>query len=115
LSSGTTEQVNLALRAATAQALGSGERVPMILDDALAHADPERAAAALALLANSSHRGIQTLFFTQRTDLVRFARGLPGVQVVDLGEESTPRTNSTAADSASTDLSEATGLGRSSG
>ncbi|HEY7979921.1 MAG TPA: hypothetical protein VID19_00435, partial [Candidatus Eremiobacteraceae bacterium] len=114
LSSGTIEQVNLALRAATAQALGSGERVPLILDDALAHADPERAAGAIAMLARGGHRGVQTLLFTQRPDLVKYASGLPGVVIVDLGEASNGA-NSTAHAPTQIGLSEAAGLGRSAG
>lgn len=114
LSSGTIEQVNLALRAATAQALGSGEHVPLILDDALAHADPERAAGALTLLANAGQRGIQSLFFTQRTDLVGFARGLAGVVIVDLDDESTAGSKSTANESAPAGFSQA-GFGRPAG
>jgi len=114
LSSGTIEQVNLALRAATAQALGSGEHVPLILDDALAHADPERAAGALTLLANEGHRGIQSLFFTQRTDLVGLARGLHGVVIVNLDDESAARTNTSASESAPAGFSEA-GFGRPAG
>jgi hypothetical protein len=114
LSSGMIEQVNLALRTATAQALGSGERVPLILDDALAHADPERAAGAIALLARGGRRNLQTLLFTQRPDLVKFASGLPGVVIIDLGEasnDSMPRVNAPT----QIDLSEAAGLGRSAG
>jgi len=113
LSSGTIEQVNLALRAATAQALGAGERVPMILDDALAHADPDRAAAALSLLALRGQRGLQTLLFTQRPDLVALARSLPGVVVVDLGDTSTAATPATLDESSPNGRSETAGLGRS--
>jgi DNA repair exonuclease SbcCD ATPase subunit len=114
LSSGTIEQVNLALRSATAQALGSGEHVPLILDDALAHADPARAAGALTLLANAGLRGVQSLFFTQRTDLVVFARGLQGVVIVDLDDESTAGTNASAGGSVPAGYSEA-GFGRPAG
>ena len=113
LSSGTIEQVNLALRAATAQALGSGERVPMILDDALAHADPDRAAAALTLLAKRGQNGLQTLFFTQRPDLVALSRNLPGVAVIDLGELSTSQHAATLDESSPNGRSETAGLGRS--
>jgi DNA repair exonuclease SbcCD ATPase subunit len=115
LSSGTTEQVNLALRAATAQALGGGEKVPLILDDALAHADSGRAAGALALLAAGGRRGLQTLLFTQRADLVALARDLPGVAVVDLEDLSTAHLSSSSDESAPSGLSEAAGLGRSAG
>jgi len=84
LSDGTKEQVNLSLRVATAQTLASGERVPLILDDALAHADPQRAAAALRWLAALGARGIQSILFTQRPDLSALAHDLDGVAVVDL-------------------------------
>jgi hypothetical protein len=114
LSSGTIEQVNLALRAATAQALGSGERVPLILDDALAHADPERAAGAISLLARGGHRGLQTLLFTQRPDLIKYASELPGVVIVDLGDLS-GSTRAPVQTPTQIDLSEAAGLGRSAG
>jgi hypothetical protein len=114
LSSGTIEQVNLALRAATAQALGSGERVPLILDDALAHADPDRAAGAIALLARDGHRGLQTLLFTQRPDLIKYASGLPGVVIIDLGDVSNTSREVVNAPT-QIDLSEAAGLGRSAG
>jgi uncharacterized protein YhaN len=113
LSSGTIEQVNLALRAATAQALGSGERVPMILDDALAHADPDRAAAALTLLATRGQLGLQTIFFTQRPDLAALARNLPGVSVIDLGDPSTAQQPTTVDESSPNGHSETAGLGRS--
>ncbi len=86
LSDGTKEQVNLSLRVATAQALSTGERVPLILDDALAHADPHRASAAIRWLASLGDRGIQSLLFTQRPDLVALARELQGVAVIDLAE-----------------------------
>ncbi len=84
LSDGTKEQVNLSLRVATAQTLASGEHVPLILDDALAHADPQRAAAALRWLSALGARGIQSILFTQRPDLIALARELDGVAVVDL-------------------------------
>jgi exonuclease SbcC len=114
LSSGTIEQLNLALRAATAQALGSGERVPLILDDALAHADPERAAGAIALLARGGNRGLQTLLFTQRPDLIKYASELPGVAIIDLGDVSY-RLREAVGTPMQIDLSEAAGLGRSAG
>jgi exonuclease SbcC len=115
LSSGTLEQVNLALRAATAQALGSGERVPLILDDALAHADPQRAAGALRLLAEAGDRGIQALFFTQRSDLVALARELPGVRTLHLELEQS--TNAPESENAGVDdgETETAGVSRPAG
>jgi len=84
LSSGTQEQLYLSLRAATAQALGKeDERVPLLLDDALAHSDERRLAAAVRHLAQISHRQ-QVLLFTQREAVLAAARGLDGVAIVHL-------------------------------
>ncbi|MBV8282632.1 MAG: AAA family ATPase [Candidatus Eremiobacteraeota bacterium] len=86
LSAGTQEQLHLSLRAATAQALGAGgsdERVPLLLDDALAHADERRLAAAVRHLASIAHRQ-QILLFTQRDAVLDAARRLQGVVVVHL-------------------------------
>lgn len=89
LSSGTQEQIFLALRAAVAQTLASGERVPLLLDDALPHSDDKRLQAALAQLALMGRDGQQILFFTQRGDVVRSARGL-GAHVIELPGPATP-------------------------
>lgn len=84
LSSGTQEQLYLSLRAATAQALGKeDERVPLLLDDALAHSDERRLAAAVQHLAQISHRQ-QVLLFTQRDAVVAAARQIDGVTIVHL-------------------------------
>jgi len=86
LSSGTQEQLHLSLRAATAQALGaqgSGERVPLLLDDALAHADERRLGAAVRHLAAIARRQ-QVLLFTQRDAVLEAARRLDGVTIVHL-------------------------------
>jgi exonuclease SbcC len=84
LSSGTQEQLYLSLRAATAQALGKeDERVPLLLDDALAHSDERRLAAAVRHLAQISHRQ-QVLLFTQREAVVAAARQIDGVTIVHL-------------------------------
>ncbi|HXM18839.1 MAG TPA: AAA family ATPase [Candidatus Tumulicola sp.] len=84
LSSGTREQLYLALRAAIAQALGSGERVPLLLDDALAHADETRQRSAIRHLAALAAQGQQIIVLTQREGLVEAARDLSGVTVVTL-------------------------------
>ncbi|MBC5826512.1 MAG: AAA family ATPase [Candidatus Eremiobacteraeota bacterium] len=84
LSSGTREQIFLALRAATAAALGSGERVPLILDDALVHSDDARLAAGVHHLANLARGGQQIVLCTQRDAVVSAARRETGVQVVTL-------------------------------
>lgn len=83
LSSGTWEQIHLSLRAAVAQLLAAGERVPLILDDALAHADDDRLKAAIEHLAQMGEQGQQILLFSQRGSIGEIARGL-GVTVVEL-------------------------------
>src|SRR5205807_7653960 len=63
LSTGTHEQFQFALRAALATGLGSGGRVPILFDDALAHADDDRLRAALARAAELAADGEQIVFF----------------------------------------------------
>jgi hypothetical protein len=84
LSTGTFEQFQFALRAALAAALGSGERVPILFDDALAHADDERFKAALARASELANAGDQIVFFTQRSDAQALAASLPGVHLIRL-------------------------------
>ncbi len=84
LSSGTREQLYLSLRAALVQELGSGEQVPLLLDDALAHADETRQRNAVRHLAELGARGQQIIVLTQRDGLVEAARAIPGVEVVTL-------------------------------
>jgi uncharacterized protein YhaN len=86
LSAGTQEQLHLSLRAATAQALsgdGSDERVPLLLDDALAHADERRLAAAVRHLAAIAQRQ-QVLLLTQREAVLEAAREMEDVTIVHL-------------------------------
>jgi len=83
LSTGTQEQLTLVLRAATAQALGSGERVPLLLDDALAHADERRLPAAVRQLAEISRKQ-QVVLLTQREGVVAAARDVEGVCIIHL-------------------------------
>ncbi|MBV8170956.1 MAG: AAA family ATPase [Candidatus Eremiobacteraeota bacterium] len=86
LSAGTQEQLHLSLRAATAQALGgdgSDECVPLLLDDALAHADERRLAAAVRHLAAIAKRQ-QILLFTQRDTVLEAARELEDVTILHL-------------------------------
>ncbi len=85
LSTGTKEQLQFGLRAAIASALGGGaERVPVLYDDALAHADDGRAKAALARAAELGAQGEQIIFFTQRGDVESLAGDIAGVRVVHL-------------------------------
>ena len=94
LSAGTQEQLHLSLRAATAQALsgdGSDERVPLLLDDALAHADERRLAAAVRhLAAIAQHQ--QVLLLTQREAVLEAARDMEDVTIIHLsGPPPAPR------------------------
>ncbi|HXW75927.1 MAG TPA: hypothetical protein VEJ20_00805, partial [Candidatus Eremiobacteraceae bacterium] len=73
LSTGTIEQLQFALRAALAAALGKGECVPLLYDDALAHADDARLRCALEHAAELGAAGQQILFFSQRGDVETFA------------------------------------------
>lgn len=84
LSTGTIEQFQFALRSALAAALGSGERVPILYDDALAHADDERLKAALEHAAALAAGGDQIVFFTQRGVVEELAANLHGVVHVRL-------------------------------
>jgi energy-coupling factor transporter ATP-binding protein EcfA2 len=84
LSTGTIEQFQFALRAALASALGNGEHVPILYDDALAHADDGRLRAALERAAELARDGEQIVFFTQRGDVEELAMHLTDVRVVRL-------------------------------
>jgi uncharacterized protein YhaN len=69
LSTGTQEQVYLALRLATLDQLDrSGERLPLFLDEVLVNWDPERREAGLRALAERS-RERQCFFFTCHPEL----------------------------------------------
>ena len=84
LSTGTQEQLSLSLRASIAQLLSArDERVPLILDDALAHSDDQRLARAVERLAAiAGHQ--QVLLFTHRDTVLEAARRLKDVTVVHL-------------------------------
>jgi len=84
LSTGTLQQLQLALRAALATTLGNGERVPILVDDALANADDTRAEAALLQAHKLAESGQQIIFFTHREALEARASSLVGVSVVRL-------------------------------
>jgi uncharacterized protein YhaN/uncharacterized protein YukE len=65
LSRGTLEQVYLALKLAHLEVLGSGEPIPVLMDDILVNFDPARARRTAHALANFSYRSnTQVLFFT---------------------------------------------------
>ena len=84
LSTGTIEQLQFSLRAALASALGSGERVPILFDDALAHADDARLRRSLEHAAQLAREGTQIIFFTQRGDVQSLAQALANVTVFSL-------------------------------
>jgi len=74
MSSGTSDQLYLALRlAAIEKRLVSSEPMPLILDDILVNFDDARAKAALDILADLS-RKTQIIFFTHHRHLVELAQ-----------------------------------------
>ena len=74
LSTGTADQLYLALRiAAVEDYLGRGQALPFIADDLFINFDDERAAAGFEVLASLS-RTTQVLFFTHHRHLVDIAR-----------------------------------------
>ena len=74
LSSGTADQLYLALRLASLARFGAvNDPMPVVLDDILLHFDDERAAAALSVLGQFS-RHCQVLFFTHHERLLDLAR-----------------------------------------
>ncbi len=83
LSSGTRDQLYLALRLASLHELARAqELMPLILDDALVHFDDERARAALSVLGDTADV-TQVLFFTHHARLVELAReALPAERLV---------------------------------
>jgi len=75
LSTGTRDQLYLALRLASIEHLSAHkEPMPLILDDILVHFDDERARAALSLLADFAAT-TQVLFFTHHRRLCELATG----------------------------------------
>jgi uncharacterized protein YhaN len=86
LSSGTREQLFLALRLAIVSAYAKkGTRLPLILDDVLVNFDRERAAAAAQVLCDFAGAGHQLLVFTCHEHIEQIFRRL-GVDVRQLGE-----------------------------
>jgi uncharacterized protein YhaN len=77
LSTGTRDQLYLALRLASIQHLASRqELMPLVLDDILIHFDDERAKAALSVLADFAAT-TQVLLFTHHRRLCELAEALP--------------------------------------
>lgn len=84
LSTGTAQQLRFGLMLAFATTLGSRERVPILVDDALANSDDARAESAMLQAAALARNGQQILFFTHRDALEARASSLVGVTVVRL-------------------------------
>lgn len=83
LSEGTRDQLYLALRLASLlRRADMAEPMPLVLDDVLVQVDDERAAAALAVLAEMAKR-MQIVFFTHHARLVELARkSVPSADLV---------------------------------
>ncbi|MDZ7269130.1 MAG: AAA family ATPase [candidate division KSB1 bacterium] len=82
LSFGTREQIYLLLRAAVVALFAkSGETMPLLLDDPLAHADESRLRAALAIFAElaESH---QIFYFTKDIQVVNYFRARHGAEAI---------------------------------
>ena len=78
MSSGTQDQLYLAIRIASLEAwLAKHEPIPLVLDDLLLNFDDERARATLQVLAALSQK-TQVLFFTHHAHLVELAREAVG-------------------------------------
>jgi uncharacterized protein YhaN len=76
MSSGTRDQLHLALRLASLEKyMESAEPMPFIVDDILVHFDDERAQATLGVLAELARR-TQVILFTHHARLVEQARAL---------------------------------------
>ena len=75
LSRGTLDQFYFALRLAVAELLaGSGESIPLLLDDTFVQVDDRRTEAALGFLLAECRRGRQVLLFTCHRREVELAR-----------------------------------------
>ena len=78
LSTGTRDQLYLALRVASLERLGSlGTRAPVIIDDALVHFDDHRARAAFSVLGGLAET-LTVVFFTHHTRMRELAREVLG-------------------------------------
>ena len=63
LSGGAREQLSVIVRLGLAEVLGDGERLPVVLDDALVNSDPARLARMLKVLYRAAKR-LQVVVFT---------------------------------------------------
>ena len=74
LSTGTMQQLYLALRFASARLFFGDEKVPVLLDESFAYSDPERMRSALSAIAD--REGQQVILFTCRPDEKEILDGL---------------------------------------
>lgn len=91
LSAGTVDQLYLSLRLAMCDLLlGGDDPCPIVLDDALANFDDERAAAALRVL-NEAAQTRQILLFTCHSREASIAGTWPGVRVLSAEQHTAER------------------------
>jgi DNA repair protein SbcC/Rad50 len=83
-SHGTRDQVSLLLRIALAETLGSGEAIPLLLDEPLISADEQRRRRALAFLAELSTEQQVILTVNDGHTLELLRELSPGLHVVEL-------------------------------
>lgn len=86
MSSGTRDQLYLALRLATLEwRLQDGETMPFIVDDILINFDDERVKATIKVLAGLAEK-TQVILFTHHRQVVEDARGLAGKAHIQIHE-----------------------------
>ena len=95
LSSGTRVQLLLALRVAFVDGQEPGPTVPLVLDEALANSDDDRARAIVEAIEQIGATGRQIFYFTAQRDEVRkwrqwFDRDDVDGRLIELGTETTP-------------------------
>jgi len=80
LSTGTREQIGLLVRIALARLLNKGTAMPLLLDDALVHTDPDRLRRIAAVL-NIAARDLQVIYVT--CDWTKLEALLPTAHAID--------------------------------
>jgi uncharacterized protein YhaN len=93
LSSGTRVQLLLAVRIAFVEEQELGSRLPIVLDEALAISDDERAQAIVETLLTLAREGRQIFYFTaQHDEVAKWKRALEGVdhRLIPLGVAAEP-------------------------
>ena len=86
MSSGTRDQLFLALRLATLEwRLETSEPMPFIVDDILINFDDDRSRATLAVLADLSKKN-QMILFTHHRQIVEDAKNIKGKRAIQIHE-----------------------------